>query len=76
MFWHVWGLSWLPRLSSATVQFARVNRGKFFASVEVLELGKVANAVSQLWKDKYLHKKGRSPPETGNGLLLPIDLSV
>jgi hypothetical protein len=43
------------------------NSVKYFASMEVLELArdrtwlaKVTNAVSQHWKQKNLHKKGRS----------------
>jgi hypothetical protein len=47
------------------------NSVKYFAAMEVLELAKdrtwlakVTNAVGQHWKEKNLHKKGRSPPQS------------
>lgn len=59
------------------------NSVKYFASMEVLELAKdrtwlakVTNAVGQHWKQKNLHKKGRSPVVTENDKSLPIGLPV
>lgn len=49
------------------------NSVKYFATVEILELVKdrawlarVTNAISQHWKQKNLHKKGRPPLVEGN----------
>jgi hypothetical protein len=43
------------------------NSVKYFATMEILELAKdrtwlakFSNAIGQYWKDKNLHKKGRS----------------
>ncbi len=57
------------------------NSVKYFATVEVLEfvkdrtwLAKVTNIVSQHWKEKNLHKRGRCALVTENGLAAPIGM--
>jgi hypothetical protein len=59
------------------------NSVKYFAAMEVMELAKdrtwlakITNAVGQHWKEKNLHKKGHSPPQSRNGQPSHIDLSV
>lgn len=56
------------------------NSVKYFAAMEVLELAKdrtwltkVTNAVGQHWKEKNLHKKGRSPPQSVH-ISLPVQV--
>ena len=59
------------------------NSVKYFATVEILEavkdrvwLAKVTNAVSQYWKQKNLHKKGRCPQVAENGQSSQLGLLV
>ena len=59
------------------------NGVKYFATTEILELAKdrawlarVTSAVSQHWKEKNGHKKGRSLAEAGSGQLSQVGSSA